>query len=35
VINAVADALSPFGATVDRLPLSPEAIVRLVERSAG
>jgi carbon-monoxide dehydrogenase large subunit len=31
VINAVADALSPFGATVERLPLSPEAVVRLVE----
>jgi carbon-monoxide dehydrogenase large subunit len=35
VVNAVADALSPFGVTVDRLPLSPEAVVRLVERSAG
>ena len=31
VVNAVADALSPFGATVERLPLSPEAVVRLVE----
>jgi aerobic carbon-monoxide dehydrogenase large subunit len=31
VINAVADALSPFGVTVERLPLSPEAVVRLVE----
>jgi aerobic carbon-monoxide dehydrogenase large subunit len=33
VINAVADALSPFGVIVDRLPLSPEAVVRLVEGS--
>ena len=31
VINAVADALVPFGAVVDRLPLSPEVVVRLVE----
>jgi carbon-monoxide dehydrogenase large subunit len=33
VINAVADALSPFGVIVDRLPLSPEAVVGLVEGS--
>jgi aerobic carbon-monoxide dehydrogenase large subunit len=33
VVNAVADALAPFGAVVDRLPLSPEAIVNLVERA--
>jgi carbon-monoxide dehydrogenase large subunit len=31
VVNAVADALAPFGATVTRLPLSPEAVVRLVD----
>ena len=30
VINAVADALSPFGARVTRLPLSPEAVRQLV-----
>jgi carbon-monoxide dehydrogenase large subunit len=35
VINAVADALSPFSVTVDRLPLSPEAVMRLVERVAA
>jgi carbon-monoxide dehydrogenase large subunit len=33
VINAVADALSPFGVEVDRLPLSPAAIVALIQRS--
>lgn len=33
VINAVADALSPFGVTVTRLPLSPEAVFKLVEAS--
>jgi carbon-monoxide dehydrogenase large subunit len=32
VINAVADALAPFGVSVDRLPLSPETVVRLIER---
>jgi carbon-monoxide dehydrogenase large subunit len=31
VVNAVADALSPFGVTVDRLPLSPSAVVRLLD----
>jgi carbon-monoxide dehydrogenase large subunit len=31
VINAVADALAPFGATIDRLPLTPEAVLRLVD----
>ena len=31
VINAVADALSPFGIEVERLPLSPAAIVDLLE----
>jgi carbon-monoxide dehydrogenase large subunit len=31
VVNAVADALSPFGVTVTRLPLSPNQIVALVE----
>jgi carbon-monoxide dehydrogenase large subunit len=35
VINAVADALSPFGVTVSRLPLSPEAVVALIESSAA
>jgi carbon-monoxide dehydrogenase large subunit len=30
VVNAVADALSPFGASVSRLPLTPEAVLRLV-----
>jgi carbon-monoxide dehydrogenase large subunit len=31
VVNAVADALSPFGVTVTRLPLSPSAIVALLD----
>ncbi|GAA5148868.1 xanthine dehydrogenase family protein molybdopterin-binding subunit [Pseudonocardia eucalypti] len=33
VINAVADALAPFGVEVTRLPLSPAAVVALVQRS--
>ncbi len=33
VINAVADALAPFGVTITRLPLSPEAVVNLVDQS--
>lgn len=36
VINAVADALAPFGVSVTRLPLTPAAIVALLdERTAG
>ena len=31
VVNAVADALSPFGVTVTRLPLSPSRIAALLE----
>lgn len=31
VANAVADALSPFGVTVNRLPLSPLAILELLQ----
>jgi carbon-monoxide dehydrogenase large subunit len=31
VVNAVADALSPFGVTITRLPLSPARIVDLLE----
>jgi aerobic carbon-monoxide dehydrogenase large subunit len=31
-VNAVADALSPFGVTVTRLPLSPSQIVSLIDR---
>src|SRR5690606_36783111 len=34
VVNAVADALAPFGVTVERLPLSPAAVVALVEQGA-
>ena len=33
VINAVVDALAPFGVTVDRLPLSPQMVVALIERA--
>ncbi|MEX1006585.1 MAG: xanthine dehydrogenase family protein molybdopterin-binding subunit [Acidimicrobiia bacterium] len=36
VVNAVADALSPFGVSVTRLPLSPSRIVALLDgRVAG
>jgi carbon-monoxide dehydrogenase large subunit len=35
VVNAVADALSPFGVTVTRLPLSPDRIVALLDGSRG
>jgi carbon-monoxide dehydrogenase large subunit len=31
VVNAVADALSPFGATVTRLPLSPSRLIELID----
>ena len=31
VANAVADALSPLGITVTRLPLTPAAIVALID----
>ncbi len=31
VVNAVADALAPFGVAITRLPLSPAAIVALLE----
>jgi aerobic carbon-monoxide dehydrogenase large subunit len=31
VVNAVADALSPFGVTVTRLPLGPSAVLALLE----
>lgn len=31
VVNAVADALAPFGVTITRLPLSPAAIVALLD----
>lgn len=33
VVNAVADALSPFGVKITRLPLTPAAIVALLEGS--
>jgi carbon-monoxide dehydrogenase large subunit len=35
VVNAVADALSPFGVTITRLPLTPSAIVALLEEAKG
>ena len=31
VVNAVADALAPFGVTITRLPLTPAAIVGLID----
>lgn len=33
VVNAVADALSPFGVTITRLPLSPARVLALVKES--
>jgi carbon-monoxide dehydrogenase large subunit len=35
VVNAVADALAPFGVEITRLPLTPESIVTLVRRAPG
>lgn len=35
VVNAVADALSPFGVTITRLPLSPSTIVSLLADAPG
>jgi carbon-monoxide dehydrogenase large subunit len=35
VVNAVADALAPFGVTITRLPLSPAAVVALIEQGRG
>jgi hypothetical protein len=32
VINAVADALSPFGVTITEQPLSPSKILALIEK---
>ncbi len=32
VVNAVADALAPFGVVINRLPLRPDVIVELIER---
>ena len=32
IVNAVADALAPFGVTITRLPLSPAAIVALIDQ---
>ena len=33
VVNAVADALAPFGVTITRLPLSPDRIVALLKEA--
>jgi carbon-monoxide dehydrogenase large subunit len=35
VVNAVADALAPLGVTITRVPLTPAAIVDLVETAGG
>jgi carbon-monoxide dehydrogenase large subunit len=35
VVNAVADALAPFGITITRLPLSPSAIVAVLDERTG
>jgi CO/xanthine dehydrogenase Mo-binding subunit len=32
VVNAVADALSPFGVTITRLPLGPSQVLDLIAR---
>ena len=34
VANAISDALAPFGATVDRLPLRPSRILELLDEAA-
>ena len=33
VVNAIADALAPFGVVIDHLPLGPSQIVRLLEEA--
>jgi len=33
--NAIADALSPLGATIDELPLSPSKIWHLIQEARG
>ncbi len=35
VVNAVADALAPLGVTITKLPLTPAAIVELVEQTGA
>ncbi len=35
VVNAVADALSPFGVTITRLPLTPDRLVALLEGASA
>ena len=35
VVNAVADALAPFGVTITRLPLSPAAVAGLIDQGRG
>jgi carbon-monoxide dehydrogenase large subunit len=32
IVNAIADALAPFGASVERTPLRPEDVLDLIER---
>jgi carbon-monoxide dehydrogenase large subunit len=33
VVNAIADALSPFGVSLSQLPISPERIVTLLQEA--
>ena len=35
VVNAVADALSPFRVTIDRTPLSPDRVLSLIRAAEG
>jgi carbon-monoxide dehydrogenase large subunit len=35
VVNAVADALSPFGVTITRTPLTPASIVALLTEAGA
>ena len=35
VVNAVADALSPFGVTIDRTPLSPDRVLSFIRAAEG
>jgi carbon-monoxide dehydrogenase large subunit len=35
VVNAVADALAPFGVTITKLPLTPATILDLLANAPG
>jgi carbon-monoxide dehydrogenase large subunit len=35
IVNAVADALAPFGVSVEGMPLSPSRILDLIDATRG